>query len=78
MSCVPTSAFMSESVIISSFSPVFTSRLCALYGLAANVIFAVLSLILNYPGLELAVTVYGGLFTEYSFPCVPCNPYVPI
>ena len=61
MSCVPTSASISKSVIVSSSSPVLTSQLCALCGSAANVIFAALSLILNCPGLELAVTVHRGL-----------------
>jgi len=40
--------------------------------------FAALSLILNYPGLKLAVAVHNGLPTGRPLPCVPCNPYVPI
>jgi hypothetical protein len=78
MSCVPTSTFISESVIISSFSPILTSWLCALYGSAVNVIFAALSLILDCPGLELTITVHRGLPTGRPLPCVPCNPYIPI
>jgi hypothetical protein len=78
MSCVPTSTFISESVIISSFSPILTSWLCALYGSAVNVIFAALSLILDCPGLELTITVHRGLSTGRPLPCIPCNPYIPI
>jgi len=46
--------------------------------LAINIIFAALSLILNYPGLKLAVAVYKGLPIGRSLPCVPYNPYVPV
>jgi len=77
MSCVPTSASMSKFVIVSSSSPNLTSWLCALYGLAADVIFAALSLILNYPGLKLAVDIYRGLPMGRPLPCVPYDPYVP-
>jgi hypothetical protein len=69
---------MSKSVIISSSSPVLTGRLYALYGSATNVIFAALSLILNCPSLELAVTVHRGLPTRRPLPCIPCNPYISI
>jgi len=75
---------MSKSVIISGSSPNLTSRLCALYRLAANVIFAALSLILNYPGLKLAMDVHRGLPTGRPLlyipcdPCVPYNPYIPV
>ena len=58
MSCVPTSASKSESVIDSSSSPDLTSRLYALYRSAANVIFAALSLILDCPSLKLAIAVH--------------------
>jgi len=78
MSYIPTSASISKSVIISGSSPILTSWLCTLYRLAINVIFAVLNLILNYPGLELAIAVYRGLPTGRPLPCVPYNPYVPI
>jgi len=78
MSYIPTSASISKSVIISSSSPILTSRLYTLYRLAANVIFAALSLILNYPGLKLAVAVYGGLPTGRPLPYIPCDPYIPI
>ena len=43
-----------------------------------NVIFAVLNLILNYPNLELAVAVHGGLPTGCFLLCVPCDPCVPV
>ena len=78
MSCMPTSASISKSIIISSSSPKFTGWLYNLYRLAANVIFTVLSLILNCPGLELAIAIYRGLPIGRSLPCIPYNPYVPI
>ena len=78
VSYVFTSASMSEFVIIFSFSPVLTSQLYALYKLAMNVIFAALSLILNYPSFKLAVTVYRGLPTGCFFSYISCNPYVPV
>jgi len=77
VSCIPTSASISKSVIISSSSPNLTSQLYALYGLAANIIFTALSLILNYPGLKLAMDVHRGLPTGRPLPCVPCDPCVP-
>jgi len=40
--------------------------------------FAALNLILNYPGLELAVAVHRGLPTRRPLPCVPYVPYIPI
>jgi len=78
VSYIPINASIFKSVIVSSSSLVLTSWLYALYKLAANVIFTTLSLILNYPGLKLAVAVYKGLPTGRSFPCVPYNPYVPV
>jgi hypothetical protein len=39
--------------------------------------FTALNLILNYPGLKLAVAVYRGLPTRRPLPYVPCVPYVP-
>jgi len=77
VSYIPTSASISKSIIVSSSSPNLTSQLYALYRLAANVIFTILSLIFNYPGLKLAVDVYRGLPIGCSLPCIPCNPYVP-
>jgi len=74
VSYVPTSAFKFKSVINSSSSPNLTGWLYALYRLAINVIFAALSLILNYPSLELAVAVHKGLPIGRPLPCVPCNP----
>ena len=78
MSYISTSAFISKSIIISSSSPNPTSQLYALYGLAANVIFAALSLILNCPNLKLAIAIYKGLPTGRPLPYVSCNPYNPI
>jgi len=78
MSYIPTSASISKSIIVSSSSPSLTSRLYTLYKSAANIRFAAFSLILNYPGLKLAIAVYRGLPIGRSLPCVPCDPYVPI
>jgi len=73
VSCVSTSASISKSIIISSSSSNLTGWLYALYRLAANIIFAALSLILNYPGLELAVAVYGvdSYIVEFNVPAYP-------
>jgi len=46
--------------------------------LAANIIFAALNLILNCPGLKLAVAVHRGLSIGCSLPYVPYNPYIPV
>jgi len=46
--------------------------------LAVDIIFAALSLILNYPGLKLAIAIYKGLPIGRSLPCVPYNPYIPV
>jgi len=78
MSCVPTSLSKSKSVIASGSSPILAGWLYAPYKLAACVIFAALNLILNYPGLKLAVAVHRGLPTGHPLPCVLCVPYVPI
>ena len=78
ISCIPISTSIFKSIIISSSSPILTSQLSALYGSAVNVIFAALSLILNYLSLELAVAVYGGLPTGRPLLCVPCDPCVPV
>jgi len=78
MFCVFTSASISKSVIISSSSPILTSWLYALYRLAINIIFAALSLILNYPGLKLTITIYRGLPIGRPLPYIPYNPYIPI
>jgi len=78
VSYIPTSASISKSVIISGSSPSLTSWLYAIYRSAANVRFTMFSLILNCPGLELAIAVYRGLPIGRSFPCVPCDLYVPI
>jgi hypothetical protein len=78
ISCVLTNLFISESVITFSPSPVPTRRLYALYELALLIIFSVLNLILDYPGLELTVAVYRGLSTRWPLPCIFCVPYIPI
>ena len=78
MSCIPINASISKSVIISGSSPILTSWLYTLYRSAANVIFAALSLILNYPGLKLAVAIHKGLPIGRPLPYVPYNPYIPI
>jgi len=78
MSCIPTSLSKSKSVIASSSSPILAGWLYAPYKLAICVMFAALNLILNCPGLELAVAVYRGLFTRCPLPCVLYVPYVPI
>jgi len=78
VSYIPTSASIFKSIIISSFSPVLTSWLYTLYRLAVNVIFAVLNLIFNYPGLKLAIAIHRGLSIGRPLPYVPYNPYVPI
>jgi len=78
MSYVPTSLSKSKSVIASGSSPVLTSWLYAPYKPAAYIVFAALNLILNCPGLKLAIAVYGGLPTGRPLPCVLCVPYVPV
>ena len=78
MSYVPTSPFISKSIITSSPSPIFTGRLCTLYKSAVCIIFAVLNLILDCPGLKLAIAVYRGLLTRQSLPYIPYVPYIPI
>jgi len=78
VSYVPTSASISESVIVSSSSPGLTGWLYALYRLATNVRFTAFSLILNYPGLKLAIAIYRGLPIGRPLPYIPYNPYVPV
>ena len=78
MSYIPISASISKSVIVTSSSPILASRLYALYGSAANVIFAALSLILNYPSLKLTIAVYKGLPIGRPLPYIPYNPNIPI
>jgi len=75
---VPTSLSKSKFVITSSSSPVLAGWLYALYKPAVCVIFAALNLILNYPGLKLAVAVHRGLPTGRSLPCVLYVPYIPV
>jgi len=75
---IPISLFIFKSIIIFSSSPIFTSSQYTLYRLAANIIFAILSLILNYLGLKLAIAVYRGLPIGRPLPYIPYNPYIPI
>ena len=74
MSCIPTSPFISKFVITSSSSLVLAKRLYTLYKSALCVMFIALNLIFDCPGFELAVAVYGGLFTGQPLPYVPCVP----
>jgi len=78
VSCIPTSASISKSIIVSGSSPSLTSQLYALYRSAINVRFAAFSLTLNCPGFKLAIAVHRGLSIGRPLPCVPCDPYVPI
>jgi hypothetical protein len=78
VSYILTSTSMSKFIIISSSSPVLTGWLYTLYKSAMNIIFIILSLILNYPSLKLTITVHRGLPTRRPLPYVPCDPYVPI
>jgi len=78
VSYIPTSASISKSVIVSSSSPSLTGRLYALYRLAINIRFATFSLILNYPGLKLAIAIHRGLPIGRPLPYIPYNLYVPI
>ena len=69
---------MPEFVITSSSSPVFIRRLYAPYKSALYIMLTILNLILNCPGLKLAVAVYRGLFTRRPLPYIPYVPYIPI
>ena len=77
MPYVPTSPFISKSIITSSPSIILTRRLCALYELALYIILTALNLILNYPGLKLTMAIYRGLPTGRPLPYVPYVPYDP-
>ena len=76
--CILTSPFISKSIIISSFSPVLFRRLCTLYKLTIYIVFAVLNLILDCPGLKLAVAVYRGLLIRQPLLYIPYVLYIPI
>ena len=43
-----------------------------------NIIFAILSLILNYFSLKLTIAIYKGLFIGYPLLYIFYNPYIPI
>jgi len=78
ISYVPTSLSKFKSVIASGSSPILAGWLYAPCKLAIYIIFTALNLILNYPGLKLAVAVYRGLPTGRSLPYVLCIPYIPV
>jgi len=78
MSYVPTSLSKSKSIIASGSSPVLAGWLYAPYKPAIYIIFTALNLILNCPGLKLAIAIYGGLPTRRSLPCILYIPYIPI
>src|SRR6266568_3657303 len=78
MSYIPTSLFIFKSVIISSSSPILTSQLCAPYEPAVYIMFTVLNLILNCPGLKLAIVIHTGLPTKCPLPYIPCVPYISV
>ena len=71
ISYIPTSLSISKSIIIFSFSPILTSRLYTLYRSATNIIFTVLSLILNYPSFKLTIAIYRGLPIGRPLPYIP-------
>ena len=75
---VPTSPFISKSVITSSPSSVFAGWLYALYKSALYILLTALNLILNCFSLKLAVAVHGGLPIKQPLPYVLCVPCVPI
>ena len=78
MSYIPTSLSKSKFVIASSSSPILASWLCAPYKPVVCIMFTVLNLILNCPGLELTIAVYRGLPTRRPLPYILCVPYIPI
>jgi len=78
VSYIPTSLSKSKSIIASGSSPILAGWLYAPYEPAACIVFTALNLILNYPGLELAIAVYRGLPTGRPLPCVLYIPYVPV
>ena len=69
---------MSESVIISGFSPIFTGWLCAPCKSALCVVPVMLNLIFDCLGFKLAVAVYGGLPIEWPFFYVSYISCVPV
>jgi hypothetical protein len=75
---IPISAFIFKFIIISNSSLVFISWLYTLYKLAINIIFTILSLILNYPSFKFTVIIYKSLPIKYPLFYIICNPYIPI
>ena len=84
MSYIPISPFISKSIITFDPSPILAKRLYTPYKSALYIMLAILNLILDCLGFELAVAVYRGLPTGRPLPCVPCVlcvpcvPYVPV
>jgi len=76
MFCVPTSLSKSKFVIASSSSPILASWLYAPYKPAIYIVFTALNLILNCPGLKLAIAVHRGLPTGRPLPCMLYVPYI--
>ena len=74
MSYIPTKPFIFKSIITFSFSLILVKQLYAPYKLALYVILIILNLIFDCFGFELAVAVYGGLFTRQPLPYIPCIP----
>ncbi len=83
MSYIPTSPFISKSIITFSPSLILTRQLYTPYKLVLYIILTALNLIFDCPSLKLTITVHGGLPTgrplPYIFyiPYVPCVPYIP-
>ena len=67
---------MSKFVIISNSSFILTGWLYAIQKLAINVIFVILSLIINYSSFKLAVAIYKGLFIGRFLFYILYNPCV--
>ena len=74
MSYIPTSPFISKSIIISSSSLVLVKQLCAPYKSALYIVFVALNLIFNCPGFEFTVTIYRGLLTRRPLFYILCIP----
>ena len=61
---IPTSPFISKSIITFGFSLILTGRLYTPYKSALYIILVALNLIFNCLGFKLAVAVYRGLSTK--------------
>ena len=78
MSYIPTSPSISKSIITSSPSPILIRQLYTPYKSALYIILTALNLILNYPGLKLAMAIYRGLPTGRPLPYVPYISYISV